>query len=124
MPHAWVYGTGVRLHCHWGKSTDAAGDVEWEERHRIIKNNSVPGAWSTFAAATGRSQAIASNQAVIIDSWAEIAMTGCKGSDMLHVQIRRNPDATDDTYEADAVLYEADIHYRAYGLGSEQEYPQ
>jgi hypothetical protein len=108
---------------HWGKSTDAAGDVEWEERHRIIKNGSVPGAWTSFAAATARSQTIASDQAVLIDSWAEIAMTGCIGSDMLHVQIRRNPAATDDNYAADAVLYDADLHYRVYGLGSSQEYP-
>jgi hypothetical protein len=123
MPHGWVDGSGVRLHVHWSKSTDAAGGVVWEERHRTIANNAIPGAWSEFAAATTRSQAVASNQAVIIDGWAEIAMTGLKGSDMLHVQIRRNPAATADTYAADVRLFDADLHYRAYGLGSEQEYP-
>ena len=123
MPHAWVHGSAVRLHVHWSKSTDAAGDVEWEERHRIIKNNAVPGAWTEWAAATARSQTIASDQAVLIDTWGEITMTDCVGSSMLHVQIRRNPDATDDNYAADAVLFDADLHYRVYGLGSEQEYP-
>lgn len=123
MPHAWVHGSGVRLHVHWGKSTDAAGDVEWEERHRIAKTNNVPGAWTEWAGATGRSQTVAANQAVLIDSWTEIAMTGCIGSDMLHVQVRRNPAATDDTYAADAVLYDVDVHYRVFGLGSAQEYP-
>ena len=123
LPHAWVEGTGVRFHVHWSKSTDATGDVVWEEKHRIIKNGSVPGAWTTFAAATSRSQTIASNQAVLIDGFTEIDMTGCVGSSMLHVIVRRNPDATGDTYAADARLFDADVHYRVHGLGSEQEYP-
>ena len=123
MPHAWVYGSGVRFHVHWSKSTDAAGDVVWEEKHRVIKNNAVPGAWTEFAAATSRSQTIASNQAVLIDGFTEIDMTGCVGSSMLHVILRRNPGATADTYAADARLFDADLHYRVHGLGSEQEYP-
>lgn len=123
MPHAWVHGSGVRLHVHWGKSSDAAGDVEWEEKHRIILNGSVPGAWTDWAAATTRNQAIAANQAVLIDGWAEITMTGGVGSSMLHILIRRNPDSTDDNYAADARLYDADLHYRVHWLGSEQEYP-
>jgi len=123
MPHAWVHGSGVRLHVHWSKSTDAAGDVVWEEKHRIIKNGSVPGAWTDWAAATSRSQTIASDQAVLIDGFTEIQMTDCIGSDMLHVLIRRNPDAATDNYAADARLFDADMHYMVRGLGSEQEYP-
>jgi hypothetical protein len=42
---------------------------------------------------------------------------------MLHVIIRRNPAAAGDTYAADAILFDADVHYRVHGLGSEQEYP-
>lgn len=123
MPHAWKHGTGVRVHVHWSKSTDAVGDVEWEMNYRTIANGSVPGAWSGWAAATARSQTIAADQAVIIDAFTEVDMSGLIGSDMLHVLIRRNPDATDDTYAADAVLFDVDCHYRVFGLGSENEYP-
>ena len=123
MPHAWIHGSGVRLHVHWAKSTDAAGDVEWEMRYRTVANGAVASAWSEWAAADARSHTLASDQAVVIDAWSEIAMTGLIGSCMLGVQIRRNPAATDDTYAADARLWEADIHYMVGNLGSEEEYP-
>ncbi len=123
MPHAWVHGSGVRLHVHWGKTSDASGGVVWEEKHRIVRNNAIPGAWTDWAAATTRSQAIASTQHMIIDGWAEITMTSCIGSDLLQVLIRRNPGATADNYGADARLFYADLHVRKFGLGSEQEYP-
>lgn len=124
MPHAWKFGTSVVLHLHWSKSTDAVGDIEWEEKHRTCANNSVCGSWTDWAPATTRSQAIASNQAVLIDGWAATSMTGLIGSDMLHVQFRRNPGATDDNYGADARLFDADLHYRVHGIGSDQEYPR
>ena len=102
---------------------DAAGDVEWEMRSRVFNNHDVPPAWSSWAAATSRSQTIASDQTVIIDAWPATDMAGMIGSCMVSFQLRRNPDATDDTYAADARLWEADIHYQAYGLGSQEEYP-
>ena len=123
MPHAWVYGSGVRLHVHWGKTTDAAGDVAWEEKHRLVRNNQLPGAWTDWALATGRSLTIASTQHTLIDSFDEITMTNCIGSDLLQVLVRRNPAATKDNYAADVRLFYADCHVRKYGLGSEQEYP-
>lgn len=122
MPHAWDT-TPIKPHVHWSKTTDAAGDVEWEFRYRIFNNNSIPGAWSEWAAATSRSQTIASDQTCLVDGFGEVDMAGKRGSCLISMQIRRNPDATDDTYAADVRLWEADIHYQAYGLGSEQEFP-
>lgn len=122
MPHAWE-STGIRFHCHWQKTTDAAGDVEWEMRYRVWNNNAIAPAFSSWIAATGRSQAIASDQTTLVDSWPEIAMTGYRKSCMVNIQLRRNPDAADDTYAADVKLWEADIHYRRYGMGSAKEYP-
>ena len=122
IPHSWI-GTGVRFHAHWDKSTDAGGDVVWEERHRIVNVNSIPGAWSDWAEASGRSQTIGADQTVLVDGFTEYDMTGKKVSCMVSVQLRRNVDAAGDTYAADARLWEADIHYQRFGLGSEQEYP-
>jgi len=122
MPHAWD-STPIRPHVHWGKTTDAAGDVVWEYRHRIFNNNTIPPAWSSWIAATTRSQTIGSDQTCLVDGFAEIDMTGKIGSCILSTQYRRNPDAAGDTYAADARLWEADIHYRSHGQGSEEEYP-
>jgi hypothetical protein len=123
LPHSWQHGTGVRFHVHWAKSTDAAGDVVWEYRYRRWANNAIAPAWSDWIAATTRSQTIAADQTTLIDGWPELSMTGLLGSCLLSIQLRRNPDAETDTYAADARLYDADCHYRAYGLGSPQEYP-
>ena len=123
MPHSWIYGSGVRLHVHWSKSTDAAGDVEWEMRYRTVANGAIASSWSSWAAATVRSHTLGADQTVLIDAWPEIDMAGLVGSAMLGVQIRRNPDAADDTYSADARLWEADIHYQINDLGSDEEFP-
>ena len=122
MPHKWI-GTPIRFHCHWSKTTDAAGDVEWEWRYRIFNNNSIPPAWSSWIAATSRSQAVGADQTLLVDGFTEVDMTNMRGSCMVSIQLRRNVDAVDDTYGADARLWEADIHYQSNGQGSEEEYP-
>lgn len=123
MPHSWDHGSDCRFHIHWAKTTDAAGDVEWEMRYRLFNNNATVPDWSAWAAATSRSKTIAADQSVLIDAWEMLDMTGLIGSSMVSIQLRRNPAASDDTYAADARLWEADIHYQAYGIGSELEYP-
>lgn len=129
MPHAWKQGTTVRFHIHWAKTTNANGTVLWQERHRIWDNNAVTPDWSAWTGPTGISLATGADQKTRISSFAEWAMTGMKGSCMVSVQLRRNGSATGaatgvtDTYAADARLWDIDMHYRVYGLGSEQEYP-
>lgn len=122
MPHCWN-STGIRFHCHWGKSTNAAGDVVWEMRYRIFNNGEVPGAWGALAAATSRSTTIDATQKVLVDGWPEIDMSTIRLSGWFHVQLRRNPAATADTYAADAKLYGVDVHFRRHGLGSVEEHP-
>jgi hypothetical protein len=122
MPHSWD-STGIRPHIHWQKTSDAAGDVVWQMRYRVWNNNDIVpdfGAWTT---ATIRSQTIAADQTTLIDGWAEIDMAGKRGSCLVNMQIRRKADDAADTYAADCKFWEADIHYRRFGLGSEKEYP-
>jgi hypothetical protein len=119
--HSWDL-TPVRPHIHWGKTTNAAGGVVWELRYRIINHNAPPPAWSAWVAAPGRSAVLGSNQNTIVDYWDPIDMTGSRRSDMLSVQMRRNPAATADTYGADARLWELDCHERRLGDGTLDEY--
>lgn len=123
MPHAWQ-STGIRFHIHWSKTTDAAGDVAWEYRHRIFNNNAIPPAWSDWLTSDHRSKTVAADQTVLVDAFPELDMAGKRPSCIVNVQIRRNVDAAADTYGADVRFWEADIHYRKWSLGTEQEYPQ
>jgi hypothetical protein len=122
LPHSWA-GTGLRPHVHWAKTSDASGNVIWEMRYRVWDNGDVAPAWSEWAAATGRSEILPADQRTMLDSWPEIAMTGLRASCFLSVQIRRNASAANDTYAADARLWEADAHYQVQGFGSIPEYP-
>jgi hypothetical protein len=124
MPHAWVEGSGVRFHAHWAKTATGAGHVRWEMRYRAWDNNAVTPDWSAWAAATGISLATGTDLKTRISAFPEIAMAGIKGSGLLSIQLRRNSATGADTYNGtDARLWDADVHYRVYGLGSEQEYP-
>lgn len=122
MPHAWDR-KNVRFHCHWAKTSNVTGHVRWQERHRIWNNDAVTPDWSAWVNATGISSTTGADQKTRISSFPEWSMTGMRGSCMISVQLRRNGATGADTYAADARLYEADLHYRVYGLGSETEVP-
>lgn len=122
LPHSWN-STDVRPHLHWSKTTDAAGDVVWQFRYRVFNNGAVAPDWSAWTDASTRSQTIGADQKILIDGFGSVPMAGLRASCMLSIQFRRNTDDAGDTYGADARLWDADVHYRRYGLGSEREYP-
>lgn len=126
--HDWAGGVlpeGLegRLHVHWSKTSNAAGDVEWEYCYRVFSAGDVPPAWSSWAAADTRSEAVDATQKQIIDGFPAIDLSGQEVSCIISVQVRRNPAAGDDTYGADAKLWSMDIHYLCTGGdGSDLEY--
>lgn len=117
-------GLTGRLHVHWSKTTDAAGDVEWEYRYRIFSEGDIPPSWSAWAAADTRSSAVDATQKQIIDGFPDIDMSGQEVSCIVSIQVRRNPAAADDTYGADAKLWSVDMHYLSdsFKAGSDLEY--
>jgi len=120
MPHAWKEGSGIRPHVHWQKTTDAAGDVIWELRHRLMKLNGLKPAWSSWMASDSKTLDPGSTQAVVLYGFPEIDMAGYLGSAITSFQLRRNTGAS-DTYGTDARLWEFDLHYLIDGHGSEFE---
>jgi len=122
MPHEWKEGSEIRPHIHWSKTSDAAGGVEWEYRYRVFNVGDVVPAWSDWLAADSQSSDPGATQAMVIDGFPDIDMTGFTLSAMISVAIRRNVDATDDTYAADAKLWEFDIHYQIDSRGSAEEF--
>ena len=123
MPHAWNRGTEIHPHLHWSKTTNAAGGVVWEWCYSIADVGGTFGAYSAWLPAESKvpDSNTASKQALDVFPWLD--MTGYKESTMICWQVRRNPDATGDTY-ADAVrLFEFDFHYQSNKLGTVREIP-
>ena len=122
MPHGWLEESDVRPHVHWSKTSDAAGDVEWQIRYRVFNEGAVAPTWSSWISATGRSSEPGSTQIQVIETFPEIDMDGKNVSCMVSIQIQRDHDATDDNYGADAKLWEFDLHYQIDAMGSLAEY--
>lgn len=123
MPHAWSRGTAIHPHVHWAKSTSAAGGVVWEWCYSIADIGGTFGAYSAWTAATAvvSDSNTASKQALA--AFPLLDMTGYKESTMIAWQLRRNVDATADTYAAVARFFEFDFHYQSNKLGTVQELP-
>lgn len=122
MPHGWREGSEIHPHIHWCKTTDAAGGVCWQIRYRVIGIGDTPPDWSDWQDREDRTETVGANQNHILDEFPAIDMTGQTVSCVISVQIQRDHDATEDTYEADAKLWEFDFHYQVDSLGSIEEY--
>jgi len=117
-------GLEGHLHLHWHKTTDAAGDVEWEYRYTVQSNDAVFPAFSSWTAATTRGGTLSSDQRLLIDGFPAIDLTGQEISCIVKTGIRRNTGAGDDTYGADAALASVDMHILAdtFKPGSDLEF--
>lgn len=120
IPHSWKEGTIIYPHVHWSKTTDAAGDVAWEYRYRIINVNQIVPSWSSWIPVATRSFAVASEQRLIIDEFPPLTMTTVTLSAMLSIQIQRN--TANDDYGDDARFWEWDAHIEKNKHGSEQPF--
>lgn len=121
MPHAWHEQTEIRPHVHWRKTSDAAGDVHWTLRYKWLNANETEGAWSSLIVGT-ESVSPGSTQKQAITSFGSIDGTGKNVSSLFLCQIGRLPGQPTDTYEADVLLYEFDIHVQIDTFGSDQEF--
>jgi hypothetical protein len=122
MPHAWREGSTISPHIHASKTTDAAGEIAWQIRYRVIGIGEVPPDWSDWQDWEVRSEDPGATQTHVLYAFPDITMTGQTLSTIISVQIQRDHDNAADTYEADARLWEFDIHYRSDGLGSIEEF--
>lgn len=121
MPHAWKEGSVIRPHIHWRKTSDAAGDVHWTLRYKWFDVNETEGAWSSLIVGTPV-QTVDATQKQIITNFGDISGTGKTVSSLFLCQVGRLPGEATDTYGADALLYEFDIHILIDAAGSMQEF--
>jgi hypothetical protein len=123
LPHGWDYGSEIRPHVHWSKTSSASGGVVWQFRYAMADIGGTFGAysdWETGTAAVSDSDT-AHKHALV--AFSGIDMTGIGGSGIVAWQIQRKHDDAADTYAASARLWEFDIHYQARDLGSDTEIP-
>ena len=123
MPHAWKEGTVIRPHVHWRKTTDAAGGVTWTLRYKWFNNGDLEGAWSSVINGTLVSALDpGATQQSTISVFGDIDATDKRLSSLFLCQVGRLYTDAGDTYEADSLLYEFDIHYIKDSRGSLEEF--
>ena len=111
MPHAWAEYTDIRPHVHWRKTTDATGDVIWSLRYRWFNFQDTEPSWSSLITATDVQGGPGATQQQAISTFGDVSGDGKEISSLFLCQVGRLATDANDTYAADAVLYEFDIHY-------------
>lgn len=123
LPHGWIEGSAVSFHVHWHKSTSAAGNVAWRMRYRRSNIGTVWTPWSDpeiVRTPTVGDQNTKELQA--LTAFTDIPMPNCTVSANLLVELARIGNDAGDTYGADAVLTDCDLHYQLNQPGSVQLY--
>lgn len=121
MTHRWAK-TPIGPHIHWAKTTEATGDVIWRYRYRAWNIGEVAPDWSDWILPAGRSHVVGSTKITTIDYFPKVDQSGLKESCMFSIQLQRNTADANDTYGADARMYDFDLHRQELGSGSLNEY--
>lgn len=125
FPHGWKEQSVVRPHVHWEKTTNAAGNVEWQLEYKWSPiGGARDAAWTTMTASTSVAGTPDNGSADVhlINSFGDLDTTGHEISDMLLMKLSRIGGATGDTYSADARLLEFDVHYQIDARGSDFQF--
>lgn len=120
MPHGWKEGTAIRPHIHWMPTNTNTGNVLWRMEYKWTNvHGTDAGTFSTLNVLDAGDGTALKHQ---IAGFEEIDGTGKTLSSMLSIKLSRIGGDVTDTYNADALLKEFDIHYQMDALGSDEEY--
>jgi hypothetical protein len=123
LPHSWKEGSVLKPHVHWMKSTAASGGVYWQLQYRWLGIGDVmAGSWTTIGSGTPTISDSNLQYKHALTQLGDITAVGKTVSDMLVMLLTRQPANAADTYGADAILLEFDIHYQVDSFGSNYEY--
>ena len=128
ISHGWEIGASIKPHIHWQKTTDAAGDVEWELYYDMAENGGdFSGAYTPLATAWGPIADTVDNgtaNRLLITPLGEIDMSAVTTpSAMIKFRISRIAGSgANDTYGGDVKALSFDYHYRVNAPGGRDEY--
>lgn len=129
LPHEIYLGDNAELrpHIHWSKTSSASGVVIWEFTYRWIGNVGEDAeAWSAADNGTNAVGDADTADRHALTAFSAIPLTGKRESAMLAFRLyRRAGTDANDTYGANARLFELDFHYQqgAGKWGTPSEYP-
>lgn len=119
MPHEWKEESLLYPHVHWMKSSSAGGNVYWQLEYRWAPIGGVmDGSWTTLASSTTNNTDNDTQYEHLTTSLGPIDSTGKIISDMIVMKLSRIGGDAADTYGADAMLLEFDVHYQVDSRGS------
>lgn len=125
MPHSWREGRPIRPHCHWRKTaaSAAAQGVLWQFCYARSDISATAEAYSSWTTGTLVAGNLTGAEVHNLSAFGEIDMTGRRGSDMVHWQLRRVGGSDSET--AVVRLLEFDLHYEIGQVGSanKKEFP-
>jgi hypothetical protein len=131
LPHGlWqskTQPTVISPHIHWMKSTSAPGNAVWRLQYRWVKIGQVMDAdWTTPAVATVATGTPDTNTANkhLISSFGGISTphSSIRDADMLVMTLSRLGNDKADTYGAEAILLEFDIHVPLQSFAADDLY--
>lgn len=119
MPHSWKEGTLIYPHIHWQPTTAGAGNVLWGLDYKWTDVGATEdAAWTT----TGVYAAAGGNGRHQVASFPPLDGDGKHISSILSLKVYRVGGDTGDTYAADALLKEFDIHFESDTFGSRNQF--
>jgi hypothetical protein len=119
LPHSYKEGSDIRPHLHWMPTNTNTGDVLWRMEYAWQSNGGVQPSFTTVDI-TSTASGTAYQQH--INSFGAISKPDSLISDILSIKLSRIGGDGSDTYSADALLKEFDIHYQINTAGSRQEF--
>lgn len=120
LPHSWKQESTIRPHIHWMPTTTNTGNVLWRMEYKWTNiNDTESGSWTTLDILGAGSGTAFKHQLI---SFGAISGVGMKISSILSIKISRIGGDASDTYTADALLKEVDIHFEIDSVGSKNLY--
>ena len=119
LPHAWKEGSTIYPHVHWSPTNTNTGNVLWKIDYKWTNVDEVDAGSATPVEALSAGSGTALTHQMT--SFTAQTGTGMTISSMLTIKLSRVGGDGTDTYNADALLREFDIHYEIDTIGSRQE---
>ena len=110
MPHAYKIGSNIRPHIHWSPTNTDTGNVLWRMEYKWTSFEDTDAAEFTTLDILDAGDGTALKHQIA--QFAEIDGTGKGLSSILSIKLSRIGGDATDTYNADALLKEFDIHYQ------------
>ena len=118
MPHKYKEGSDIHPHVHWEPTNTNTGNVLWRMSYQWTNVGATEAGFTDIDALDAGDGTAYKHQLASLPS---ITGTGKTISSMITLKLQRIGGDGTDTYNADALLKEFDVHYQIDEPGSQEE---